>query len=95
MTESIREKVKKAHHSSPDVIIGKNGVTPGVIEEIRTRLKTKGVVKVKILRTGIDEGKGLDRRSIARLVAEKTGARLMGIRGRTFVLYKAGRKDSK
>ncbi|MCE4609216.1 MAG: YhbY family RNA-binding protein [Desulfurococcales archaeon] len=95
MTESIREKVKKAYHSSPDVIIGKNGVTSGVIEEIKTRLKSKGVVKVKILRTGIDEDKGLDRRSIARLVAEKTGARLMGIRGRTFVLYKAGRKDSK
>ena len=82
---SLREKVKQAHHASPDVIIGKNGITQGVIEEIKRRLKAKGVIKVKMLRTAL-EGRGLDRREAAKLVAQLAGARLMGIRGRTFIL---------
>lgn len=82
---NLRERVKRAHHSSPDVIIGKNGITEGVIEEIKRRLKAKGVIKVKMLRTAL-EGSGIDRREAARLVARLAGARLMGVRGRTFVL---------
>jgi len=82
---SLREKVKRAHHSSPDVIIGKNGITEGVIEEIKRRLKAKGVIKVKMLKTAL-EGRGIDRREAAKLVAQLAGAKLMGVRGRTFVL---------
>ncbi len=94
MEDSIKSKVKKAHHSSPDVIIGKNGVSEQVLNEIKNRLKIKEVVKVKVLRTGIEAENGIDRRELARLIAEKVGARLMGIRGRTFILYKPA-KESK
>ncbi len=86
---SLRDKARRAHHSSPDVIIGKNGITEGVIREIRARLEAKGIVKVKMLRTAL-EGGGLDRREAARLVAQLAGARLMGVRGRTFVLARQG-----
>ena len=87
--ESLRERVKRAHHGSPDVIIGKRGVTEQVLREIDERLRRKEVVKVKILRSGV-EAEGNDRRSIARMVARALGARLMGVRGRTFVLYRQG-----
>jgi RNA-binding protein len=50
-------------------------------------LKKKEVIKVKILRSGI-ESTGSDRRELARYVARKVGAKLMGVRGRTFVLFK-------
>ena len=83
----VRERVKRAHHSSPDVIIGKKGVTREVLGEIDRRLEAKEVVKVKILRSGV-EAEGSDRREIARRVAQALGARLMGVRGRTFVLYR-------
>ncbi|OWJ53988.1 YhbY family RNA-binding protein [Pyrodictium delaneyi] len=70
-----------------DVIIGKNGLSEGVLKEIDRRLKEKGVVKVKALRTAV-KVTGLDRRELARRVAEKLGARLLDVRGRTFVLYR-------
>jgi RNA-binding protein len=69
-----------------DVIIGKHGVSEALVAEIRRRLEDKGVVKVKALRTAV-KVTGLDRRSLARLVAERTGAWLLDVRGRTFVLY--------
>ncbi len=69
------------------MIIGKNGLSEGVLREIDRRLKEKGVVKVKALRSAI-AATGLDRRELARRVAEAVGARLLDVRGRTFVLYR-------
>jgi RNA-binding protein len=92
--ERMRRRVKRAHHSSPDVIIGKNGITQGLLDEIATRLEKKEVVKVRVLRTGL-EVEGGDRREIARRVAVLVGARLMGVRGRTFILYKPKEKKEK
>jgi len=88
---SVRERVKRAHHGSPDVIIGKRGVTEEVLREIDRRLDLQEVVKVKMLKTAIEAEGGADRRRLARMVAERLGARLMGVRGRTFVLYRPRR----
>lgn len=90
--ESVRERVKRAHHRSPDVIIGKRGVTEEVLREIDRRLEAQEVVKVKMLRTAIAAEGGADRRDLARRIAERLGARLMGVRGRTFVLYRPRRR---
>ena len=79
----LKEEVQQGR---ADVIIGKNGVTQGVLDEIRRHLEDKGVVKVKALKTAI-KSTGMDRRSLARHVAEKLGAWLLDVRGRTFVLY--------
>ncbi len=83
----VWKRVQRKHHESPDVIVGKNGLTPGVIREIKNRLEREEIVKVKMLRTSLD-AEDLDRKTLARLIAEKAGARLMGIRGRTLILYK-------
>ncbi len=91
MSESLKERVKRAHHERADVIIGKKGVTEEVLKEIDRRLELKEVVKVKMLRTAVMK-EGADRREIARKVAEALGAKLMGVRGRTFVLYRPRRK---
>ncbi len=91
MEGSVRERVKRAHHGSPDVIIGKKGVTEEVLREIDRRLELQEVVKVKMLKTAIVAEEGADRRGLARLIAERLGARLMGVRGRTFVLYRPRR----
>jgi len=90
--KSLRERVKRAHHGSPDVIIGKRGVTEEVLREIDRRLEAQEVVKVKMLRTAIAAEGGADRRDLARRIAERLGARLMGVRGRTFVLYRPRRR---
>jgi len=68
-----------------DVRIGKNGISEGVISEIKRRLKDKGYVKVKILKNA-PEIDLMDRKEIAEIVARRTSARLIDVRGRTFVL---------
>jgi RNA-binding protein len=93
MSESLRRRAKLAHHGRADVIIGKRGVTPEILREIDARLRAKEVVKVKMLKSAV-EAEGADRRDIARFVASKLGARLMGVRGRTFVLARPRREDS-
>ncbi|MCX8196297.1 MAG: YhbY family RNA-binding protein [Acidilobaceae archaeon] len=77
-----REKVA----GRADVIVGKRGLA-GALGEIRERLKVHEVVKVKVLRTA-PELESEDRREIAERVARELGAKLVTVRGRTFVLYK-------
>ncbi|BAN90175.1 YhbY family RNA-binding protein [Aeropyrum camini] len=88
--ESVRERVRRAHHGRADVIIGKAGVTREVLREIEARLEKKEVVKVKMLKTALRREEG-GRREVARRVASSLGARLMGVRGYTFILYKPRR----
>jgi RNA-binding protein len=89
---SIRALAKRAHHGPADVIIGKKGITEEVLNEIKARLKAKGVVKVKILKKCL-EVTGLSRRDVARIVSERLDAKLAGIRGRTFVIYYENEKE--
>lgn len=94
-SSSLKKLVKEKKASSKcDVNIGKKGVTRGVIEEIKKRLERKKVIKVRILKSAL-VATGLDRRSLARLVAEKTGASLAEVRGRTFILVKQGVRGEK
>ncbi len=82
------KRLKELVQQGPaDVIIGKNGLSEGVLREIDRRLKEKGVIKVKALKSALAVT-GLDRRELARRVAEAVRARLLDVRGRTFVLYR-------
>lgn len=79
-------KIEEKIHGRADVIIGKGGVSEGVLEEIRGRLEREGVVKVKVLRS-FSEGS----ESVADLVARAVGAEIVDVRGRTFVLRRPRR----
>jgi RNA-binding protein len=57
--------------------IGKQGVTEGLIEEIRQQLKARGMVKIRWLRSAEVD---------ARDIAARSGAELLLVRGRTLVL---------
>jgi len=92
MQGSLRRRARLAHHGRADVIIGKRGVTPEVLREIDSRLRVKEVVKVRMLRTAL-EASDADRREIAVMVARALNARLMGVRGRTFVLARPRGRD--
>ena len=62
-----RELRAKAHHIKPVVFTGKDGITTEIIEKINEQLKAHELIKVKI-------GKGpLQRKSAAKILAEKTG----------------------
>ncbi len=84
---------RKRASSRIDVAIGKRGLTPGVIEEIRRRLKKEGVVKIRIHKAAL-VSMNMDREAIAVTTASLTGSRLVEIRGRTFILVSEERYKS-
>jgi RNA-binding protein len=63
----------------PTVWIGKKGCTPEAVAEIRRQLEGRKPVKVRFLR-----GAEMDPESLA----EETGGRILGVRGRTLVLVR-------
>ena len=76
---------RDAAHLTPLLNIGKNGVTDSVIEELLRQFKRNKLVKVKILKSALED---LDRKAIAGELAKRTGSQLVEIRGSSAVLYR-------
>ena len=87
VAQNLRKLKEIVQQRRADVIIGKNGLSEGVLREIDRHLEDKGVVKVKALRSAL-KATGLDRKELASRVASALGATLLDVRGRTFVLYR-------
>ncbi len=87
------QRLSEVIHSRADINIGKNGLSENVVNEIKKRLKKKGIIKVRVLKSA-REILGISRKDVARLVAEKTGAELVEVRGYTFILRVKNRKTS-
>ena len=83
-------RTRDLHQTKPTVYIGKNGLTESVIAEIKRQLNDKGFVKVKIQKNVL-RYQDLDRREVAKRVAQLIGAELLEVRGRTFILLKRHR----
>ncbi len=65
--------------------IGKAGLTDRVVGEAKRLLKTHKYIKVRALRSSVDE---IPKEDLFRQLCDKTGATLAGIRGNTAVIYK-------
>jgi len=79
----IRERLK----GRVDLQLGKKGITNSFLKEVKSRLEKQGVVKIRILKSFIKTS-DMDRRSIARNIANSVDADLIDIRGYTFILVK-------
>ncbi|MBS7643652.1 YhbY family RNA-binding protein [Candidatus Bathyarchaeota archaeon] len=78
----LRKEMAREH---PTIWMGKKGITQEVIEEVSKQLDQNEVVKVRMLKSALQARK---RDVLARLIAEKTGAELIEVRGNTFVIYR-------
>ncbi len=85
MDKSLREKRSIAGKLESTVRMGKAGVTKALVEEIKSQVKKKGMVKVKLLGTRREETK-----AIAGELAELSDAELVEVRGNTVSLWKKG-----
>jgi len=85
----IREKISQKR---ADVNLGKRGLSESVIMEIKRRLKDEGVLKVRILKSCL-KVTGLDRKTLAKRVAEIVNAELVTVRGYTFILKRKPGKE--
>jgi RNA-binding protein len=79
----FKELRKRAVNIKPLVRIGKGGITENTITEIKKVLKTKKLIKVKLL-----PASNLDRKVVAKEIAEKTNSTLVQVIGNNVTLHK-------
>lgn len=72
-----------AHHLSPTVHVGGQGITDAVAQSLDDALRTRELVKIKL-----GKGTELSAREAAEQLAEVTGAEVIQIIGRTFTLFR-------
>lgn len=88
LTGKQRRKLRGlGHHLEPVVIVGQQGVTPGIVAAVEQALYDHELIKLKF-----NEGPD-DRFEGAQMLAEQTGADVAQILGRTVLLYKPREKD--
>ncbi|PWR69999.1 YhbY family RNA-binding protein [Methanospirillum lacunae] len=69
------------HDLKPTIWVGKSGMSQTIIEEIKSQIKTRKVIKVKWLESVEVEPE---------VVAQESGTILLQVRGRTMVLGDSG-----
>lgn len=79
-----------AHPLTPLVQIGKEELTPGLIESIKTELLRHELIKVKI-----GNNCGLEKHDTSETLAVRTDSALIQLIGKTIVLYKPNPKRAK
>lgn len=80
MTRTLEEVI----HASPDILIGKNGITEGLLEHIQTRLNREKILKLKVLER-VSKQEVME---LANEITESISAEILQPRGRTFILKK-------
>jgi RNA-binding protein len=86
MKRHVRHKLKD---EKPTIWIGKDGLTPKLSNEIENQLEKKKMLKIKILKSALQQDTA---QTIASEAAEQTGASLVEVRGHVFILYRRHKK---
>jgi len=88
-SKEIAALKSRSHDLTPALQIGKAGLSPGVVEEVKAQLDREPLVKLKLLKSALEEA---DKRELAERLAAETGSVLVEVRGFTVVLYKPPRR---
>jgi RNA-binding protein len=73
----------EAHHLSPEVHVGHQGVSPTLVQALEDALRTRELVKVQLGRNA-----DLSVREAADALAEATGASIVQVIGKTATLFR-------
>lgn len=88
LTSKKREYLRKAAHKlEPIVRVGKDGYSDNLAQTIIEAITPRELIKVKILQNA-----EIEKREIAEQLAEKTGSEVVGIIGRTIILFKENKE---
>ena len=79
-----------AHPLNALVHIGKDGISPGILDTVRSELVNHELIKVKI-----GSNNNLEKHDTSQKIAEQTDSTLVLLIGKTFVLYKKNLKKPK
>lgn len=87
LTSSDRKFLRgQAHELEPQIRVGKNGLTPAVLEELNKKLAEHGLLKIKVLSTKDQHEELLNR------IAEKANCEIVGSVGSVVILFRVGVK---
>lgn len=90
LTGGTKRRIKRRlNEEKPTVWIGKGGISEEILKEIAKQLDKKEMIKIKILRSAIEDNEA---KKIAMQITEQTEASLVEVRGHTFMLYKRHKK---
>ena len=87
LTSSDRKFLRgQAHELEPKVRVGKNGLTPAVLEELNKKLAEFGLLKIKVLATKESHD------ALLSSIAEKANCEIVGSVGSVVILFRVGVK---
>ncbi len=86
----MNEEYRLVLHDPAKVLLGKNGVTPGFIEHLKTRMKAQKMLKVKVHKEAVEEH-GMDH--LITEIFRYTKFYVLDARGHTFILSKKKIED--
>ena len=78
---TIKEIKRIGADLKPTIHVGKDGITDSLIEEVKLQVKTRKVVKIRMLPASGDE-----KDVIAKEISERSGAILVDVRGSIILL---------
>ena len=91
MTSKQRSYLKGlSMNIEPIFQVGKSSITPEYTEAITEAFNKKELIKISVLKNCMD-----DPRSIAEVLADRTGSQVVQVIGKKIVLYKPDKKDPK
>ena len=82
--KQVRYLKGQGHHLKPLVMLGRDGLSNNVLNELNAILTAHELIKVKVGNSCM-----LDRREAAEAAAEKTGSEIVQVLGKTFLLFRA------
>jgi RNA-binding protein len=83
--KQLRRLQAQSRRTDPTVWIGKQGPSEELTKQVITQLKTRELVKLKMLKSALPDTEAI---AIAEKVAASTGSTLVEVMGHTFALYK-------
>ena len=91
MTSKQRSYLKGlAMNIEPIFQVGKSSITPEYTQAITEAFNKKELIKISVLKNCMD-----DPRSIAEVLADRTGSQVVQVIGKKIVLYKPDKKEPK
>lgn len=91
MNSRQREYLRKAAHDlEPMVRLGKEGFTDNQAQSILDVIESRELIKVKIL-----QNSRVEKEEVAKEIEEKTGCEIVGIIGKTIILFKENSEKPK
>jgi len=81
--KQIRHLRGLGHHLDPVIMLGKAGLSEGIVDKTSEALDAHELIKVKV-----QDGCMLDRKEAADQLSKVTQAQLVQVLGRTFLLFR-------